>query len=147
MQEFIGKLDKRSAQYKVEPYADRFVELLAAYRSADARTMYVGVTELNIFGGDANFVFSYFVGRQGAGASILSYSMMTAKTLGEPFESRARLVERIAKELVPASLKALNIPRATDPTDPYSYSDGVERLSQKTLTLSPSTREALDKFR
>jgi hypothetical protein len=73
--------------------------------------------------------------------------MMLAKTLGEPFQSRRRLTERVAKELVPASFKALRIPRPTDPTDPYSYSDGVERLAQKTLTLSSPTKQALDRLR
>jgi len=49
--------------------------------------------------------------------------------------------------LVPASLQQLGIARPTDPTDPYSYSSGVDRLAQKTLTLSPATREALERFR
>ncbi len=109
--------------------------------------MYVGVTEANIYDGDSNYVFSLFTSRKGAGASILSYSMMLAKTLGEPYQSRKRLSERIAKELVPASLKALAIPRPGDPSDPYSYSDGVARLDQKTLVLSPAVKAALDKFR
>jgi hypothetical protein len=72
---------------------------------------------------------------------------MLAKTLGEPIPSRRRLTERLAKEMVPASFKALRIPRPTDPTDPYSYSSGVDRLDQKTLTLSPATRKALDELR
>jgi hypothetical protein len=83
----------------------------------------------------------------GAEACILSYSMMLAQTLGEPYQSRKRLTERMAKELVPPSLTSLGIPRPADPTDPYSYSNGVERLAQKSLALSDSTREALEKFR
>lgn len=72
---------------------------------------------------------------------------MQATTLNEPYQSRKRLAERLAKELVPSSLKQLGIPRPTDPSDPYSYSSGIERLAQKTLSLSAPTREALDKFR
>jgi hypothetical protein len=53
----------------------------------------------------------------------------------------------MAKELVPASLKQLRIPRSTDPTCPYSYSSGVERLDQKTLTLSDEVKQALNKLR
>jgi len=109
--------------------------------------MYVGVTEDNLFSGDENFLFSLWVKTTRGAASIMSYSMMLAKTLGEPFESRKRLTERIAKELVPASLKSLDIARPSDPTDPYSYSSGVERLNQKTLVLSDPVKRALDKFR
>ena len=72
---------------------------------------------------------------------------MTAATLGEPYESRKRLVKRLTKEMVPASLKQLGIPRPSDPTDPYSYSNGVQRMDEKTLTLSEPTRRALDTFR
>jgi len=73
--------------------------------------------------------------------------MMKASSLGEPYESRKRLTERIAKELVPATLNALGIPRPVDPTDPFSYSSGVDRLDQKTLVLSKPTQDALAKFR
>ena len=72
---------------------------------------------------------------------------MQARKLGEDYESRSRLVERLTKELVPASLKQLEIPRPADPTNPYSYSSGVGRLAQKSLRLSKPTREALDHFR
>lgn len=109
--------------------------------------MYVGVTEADIAGEETNFVFSAFDPSLRPGVSILSYNRMMTKSTGEPFESRKRLTERIAKELVPASFKILNLPRAGDPTDPYSYSDGVARLDQKSLTLSDPVREALDKFR
>jgi hypothetical protein len=109
--------------------------------------MYVGVTGANIYAGDTNYLFSQYTAPNGTGASILSYAMMTAATLNEQYESRKRLAERLAKELVPASLKSLGIPRPADPTDPYSYSDGVVRLEQKTLMLSEPTREALALFR
>ncbi len=147
MQAYIDKLDKRPGQYSGNLYLELFVDLVAQYRSDDIRTMYVGVTEANIFSGDTNYVFSLFQAHAGLGASILSYSMMMAKTLNEPYESRRRLTERIAKELVPASLKALDIPRPADPSDPYSYASSVARLDQKGLVLSPPVKQALDKFR
>jgi predicted Zn-dependent protease len=106
--------------------------------------MYVGITEANIYSGDNNFLFS--IGRIKKGdslASILSYHMMLASSLQEEYESRHRLTERIAKELVPASLKQLGIPRSTDPRCPYSYSSGVSRLDEKTLRLSETLKNAL----
>jgi hypothetical protein len=147
IQDFIRKLAAKHGQYLVDNYVPRLLDLLAPHRSRDNRTMYVGVTEANIYSGDNNYLFSLYTTKNGAGASILSYAMMTAAAANEHYQSRNRLTERLAKEMVPASLKILGIARPVDPTDPYSYSDGVERLSQKTLTLSGPTREALDKFR
>jgi predicted Zn-dependent protease len=105
------------------------------------------VTDANIFNGDTNFLFSMHTSRKESQASIISTYMMQAKHLSEDHESRNRLTERIAKELVPASLKSLGIPRSIDPTCPYSYSNGVGRLDEKTLQLSDSVRLALEKIR
>lgn len=143
----IDDIKKKPGQHEVDPYLDWFCEEIKTYRSADPRTMYVGVTEVNIFSGDGNFVFSVHKNTPGMQASILSYSMMLAKTLYEKDESRPRLVERIAKELVPASLKTLGIPRSTDPKCPYSYSSGVDRLDQKGLVLSEQVKKEIKKLR
>jgi hypothetical protein len=144
---FVDKLATNPGQYLVDPYLDRLGEALSPLRSNDPKTIYVGITDDNIYSGDVNYLFSLSGKWKGAYVSILSYAMMTAETLGEAYQSRKRLAERMAKELVPATLKALDIPRAVDPTDPYSYSNGVERLNEKTLVLSKPTKEALDKFR
>ncbi|PKN61427.1 MAG: hypothetical protein CVU57_29420 [Deltaproteobacteria bacterium HGW-Deltaproteobacteria-15] len=147
IRKLIDNLEKEPGQYEVAPYLGWFCRELKNYRSADSRTMYVGVTEVNIFSGDNNFVFSLHGGVEGLQASILSYKMMMAKTLSEEYESRPRLAERIAKELVPASLKTLGIPRSSDPKCPYSYSSGVERLDQKGLILSEQVEKEIDRFR
>lgn len=118
-----------------------FSRILKRYRSGDARTMYVGITEANIYSGDNNYLFSY--GGSKPGASILSYSVMRAAAFSWTSPSKRRLIERIAKELVPASLKQLKIRRSTDPRDPYSYSSGLKRLDQKTFILSDHVKEAL----
>lgn len=143
----LQNLSGQPGQYEAEPRLAWLSEALAPYRSADRRTMFVGVTAVGLYLGNANYVFSGHIMPPTGGVSILSYDRMTAKALGAPFQSRRRLVERIAKELVPASLKSLSIPRPADPTDPYSYADSVERLDQKSLTLSPPVKEALDQFR
>jgi hypothetical protein len=146
-QAFIGKLDERPLQFDAQFYLPRLLELLKSYRGGDSRVMYVGATAANIYAGDANYLFSLHAAVGGQGASLLSYAMMMAKGSGDPYESRRRLTERLAKELVPASLKNLGIARPADPSDPYSYSDGVTRLDQKSLTLSAQTRAALDALR
>ncbi|MCZ6496047.1 MAG: hypothetical protein O6924_07700 [Alphaproteobacteria bacterium] len=139
--EIASKIDKEPGQYLAGPYLSVFSQTLKRYRSDDARTMYVGITEANIYSGDNNYLFSY--GGSKPGASILSYSVMRAAAFSRTSPSKRRLNERIAKELVPASLKQLKIRRSTDPRDPYSYSSGLRRLDQKTFILSNHVKEAL----
>src|SRR5262249_7137405 len=133
-------------QYLADPYLARFLDIVAEYQSNDRRTMYVAVTGANIYFGQTNYVFSAYTAGKSRG-SLLSHAMMEAKAVNSPSPSRKRLTERLAKEMVPASLKSLDIPRAADPSDPYSYSDGVERLDQKSQELSQPTKDALDSFR
>lgn len=147
VEHYLDETADKPGQHDVDPHIERLIDALQPYRSDDRRTMFVGVTETDIYTGTANYVFSGGGSVNGNSASILSYNRMMAAMLGELYESRKRLVERLTKELVPAGLKLLDIPRPADPTDPYSYSNGVQRLNEKTLTLSEPTRKALDRFR
>lgn len=145
-EELIEEMDHEGGQYRVDTYLDKLCDILEDYRSDDERTMYIGVTEMNIFSENNNFLFS--IGRiQGESlASVLSYHMMQADVLGEAYAFRPRLAERLAKEMVPASLKQLGIPRSSDPRCPYSYSSGISRLDEKTTTLSAPAKKALQNF-
>jgi predicted Zn-dependent protease len=143
----ISKIKTEPGQYRAERYLEMFCARLKPCRSKDARTMFVGITEANIYGGDNNFVFSLGITDADSHASLMSYYMMLGKALPLEFDSKQRLVERMAKELVAASFKQLGIPRSTDPTCPYSYSSGVERLDQKTLVLSDEVKQALKKLK
>lgn len=143
MEDFVAKLPDREGQYDGRTYAERLANVVARYGPQDNRTIYVGLTSRDIFLGDTNYVFS----NGGSTVSLLSYSRMTSRMTGERYESRKRVVERLAKQLVPPTLLTLGIPRPADPTDPLSYADGVERVDQKSLTLSGPTKAALDKLR
>lgn len=144
---FLDDFAEKHGQFRADTYVNKLISIRTALKINDPHTMVVGVTSEDIYIGDSNFIFSGTTSANGVWAAILSYAQMQASVLKEPYQSRERLAERLAKELVPATLKQLNIPRPADPRDPYSYSDGVARLDQKTLTLSPPTREALDRFR
>jgi hypothetical protein len=145
--DFLRSFGEKPGQYKVEGYLAQLGALLKPYRTGDRRTLFVGVSGQDIYSGDANFVFSSTIAADGNLVSMLSYARMQSAMTGEPLESRKRSAQRLAKELVPAALKQLEIARPADPSDPYSYADGLQRLDEKSLTLSTSTREALDKFR
>lgn len=143
----IEDIEAGPGQILVDGYVDTLNRVLEPYRSGDRRTMYVGVTRRSIYSGDANYLFSIYHGDPGYGSSIMSYSVMLAETFGESHQSRRRLVERMAKELVPASFKALQIPRSVDPSCPYSYSGGIARTDEKSLRLSAPVVEAIEALR
>jgi len=145
--DFLKSVSEKPGQYSADRYLAQLGTILKPFRSDDRRSMFVGVTGQDIYSGDANFLFSGTTVAEGNLVSLLSYAWMQKAATGEPFESRKRVAQRLAKELVPAALKQLQIARSADPSDPYSYSDGLQRLDEKTLTLSTATREALDKFR
>ncbi|MBL8697690.1 MAG: hypothetical protein JNK67_04935 [Alphaproteobacteria bacterium] len=144
---FMTALAEQPGQFRVDRHLEALHAALAPLRGDDRRTMVVAVTEADIFAGQANFMFSGGSIGAAGGASILSYAWMRAERLGEPTQSRTRLVQRLAKEMVPATLNQLGIVRPADPADPHSYADSVARVDQKTLTLSAPTRAALDRLR
>lgn len=144
--QIFKKMDEAGYQWDAEPIMNWLSQAITPYYSKDPNTMVVGITELDIFSGESNFVFSVFGGRKNFPVSILSYAKMRAKLTGEN-QSRKRLTERVAKELVPASLKKLNIPRSMDPSCPYSYSSGLQRLEEKTLNLSEPVKREIEKIK
>jgi len=139
MGKWVEMVEDEPGQYLVDGYLAHLGDMLSEIRSGDVRTMYVGITEANIYSGDNGYLFSQGGGR--ARASIFSYYMM------QGVQTRSRLVERIGKELVPAALKQLNIDRSTDPSCPYSYANGVGRLDEKTKTLSEPVKQALSQLK
>jgi len=143
----LSNLNNETGQYSAETYLDRLSMALVGYRSGDPHTIYVGVTNRNISLGEANYVFGAGDKSPRGYTALVSYHMMEAKYSGAPYEAHKRLVERLAKQLVPATLGALEIPRPADPNDPASYADGIERMDQKSLTLSSATQAAIDRLR
>jgi hypothetical protein len=144
---FLDASADSQGQYSLVARLPAFFSTLSKYRSPDQHTVYIGVTSVNFSAGDANYLFNSSVGSPGHAAGMLSYYMMQASPSGQPYESRSRLTERIAKQLVALSLSMLGVPRPSDPRDPASSVDGVQRLDEKGLLLSQATADALAKIR
>jgi predicted Zn-dependent protease len=134
-------------QYSLASRLNTFYSALSQYKSPDPRTVYIGVTSVNVALGDANFNFWAYAGQPRHKVGLLSYYMLTASQSGQPSESRTRLTQRIAKELVGVSLNILGVPTPSDPQDPASATNSVQRVDEKGLTLSQPTADALAKIR
>jgi predicted Zn-dependent protease len=143
MQDFITDLLQRPGQFDAARCCPIWLQAVLGHRSSDMRTMVVGVTDAGLFVGDTNYVF----GAGLRGASLLSYQAMLAKEAGDAVQSRQRVVQRLAKEVIPQALGQLGIPRPADPTDPYSSSSGIQATDAKSMTLSQPTLDALARFR
>ena len=140
--QIFNKMEEAGYQWDADPIMGWLSQAIAPYYSKDPNTMVVGISELDIYSGETNFVFSVYGGRNDTPVSILSYAKMRSKLTKEN-QSRKRLTERAAKELVPASLKKLNIPRSMDPSCPYSYSGGLQRLKEKSLNLAEPVKKEI----
>ena len=146
IKQIFKKMDETGYQWDADPIMGWLSQAIGPYFSKDPNTMVVGITELDIFLKETNFVFSVYGGLDSSPVSIMSYAKMRAHLTGEN-QSRKRLTERAAKELVPASLKKLNIPRSMDPSCPYSYSSGLQRLEEKTLNLSEPVKNEIERIK
>ena len=138
------QIEKGEFQWNVSPLVAKLNSQVRKAIPADKYTMVVGVTGNDIYGDNTRFLFSLHGGGRSP-LSILSYSRM--KALSDETQSRRRLVERCAKEMVPATLKTLYIPRSTDPACPYSYANGVQRMDEKTRVLSPGLMEEIARIK
>jgi hypothetical protein len=145
--EFIEEFRRRDGQLEAGAVIDAIASKMGSISQNNSSTMYVGLIGRGLYIGDANYAFSGWKQTAFGSMSVLSYDMMLASNVGDAYESRPRAAQRLAKEMVPAALKSLRIPRPNDPTDPYAYAESVAALDQKGLELSASTRQALDKFR
>jgi len=144
--QLFKNMEEMGYQWDAYPIMDWLSQAIVPYFSKDPNSMVVGITGLDIYFGQSNFVFSLYGGLNDSPVSILSYAKMRAKLTGES-QSRKRLTERAAKELVPASLKKLGIPRSIDPSCPYSYSSGLQRLEEKTLNLSKPVKKEIERIK
>ena len=145
IQNLMTKIQNEPGQYFTKPYLEQLGSTLSKIRSSDTRTMYVGITEADLYSGDEGFVFSDTAGQGKTSVALLSYAMMQGVESGDP-PSRSRLSDRIGKELVSAALQQLGVRRSIDPRCPYSYATGLERLDQKTKELSPLVKRAIEKL-
>ena len=144
--QIFKKMAEGGYQWDADPIMGWLSQAITPFFSNDPNTMVVGITELDIFSGETNYVFSVYGGLNDTPVSILSYAKMRAKLTGEN-QSRKRLTERTAKELVPASLKKLGIARSIDPSCPYSYSSGLQRLEEKSTNLSEPVKNEIERIK
>lgn len=69
------EMDNAGYQWDAKPIVHWLSQAIAPYCSNDPRTMVVGITEMDIYAGDANFIFSMFGGQK----IFLSVCFLTQK--------------------------------------------------------------------
>lgn len=144
LEALFKRIEEGEFQWDASPLVATLNKRVQKVLPSNKYTMVVGITGNDIYGDNTRYLFSLHGGGR-APLSVLSYSRMKAYPGENP--SRKRLAERCAKELVPASLKSLYIPRSIDPSCPYSYANGIQRLDEKTKTLSPVLVAEIERIR
>jgi predicted Zn-dependent protease len=106
----------------------------AAKDTADiGNAVIVGITELDIYAGDSNYLFG--TAAIGAGISIVSYARYRGDFFEEP-QDRKRLTLRMHKQLLSSIGNALGVPRPTDPTSARSYPRSLQEHDAKSEYMS-----------
>lgn len=144
LESLFKQVEKGEFQWNVSPLVKKLHDQVTEAMPLSKYTMVVGVTENDLYAENTRFLFSLYGGGRSP-LSILSYSRMKASQGETP--SRTRLVERCAKEMVPATLKILQIPRSTDPSCPYSYANGVQQMDKKTRVLSLLLTDEIERIK
>ena len=115
------------------------VKQLAAKRK---NVIYIGVTQVDIYTGDNNFVFG--LADIGAGYALVSTRRFEAQFNGER-ENQQRFLDRLHKQLLSSVGFAFGIQRPTDPRSARSYPKGLADHDLKGTWLAREDLEAFEK--
>lgn len=116
-----------------------YVEQLEAKRQ---NVTYIGVTQVDIYTDDNNFVFG--LAYMGTGYTVVSPRRFEAQFNGER-ENQQRFLDRLHKQLLSSVGFAFGIQRPTDPRSARSYPNGLADHDLKGTWLAREDIEAFEK--
>ncbi len=127
-------------QYDVDKLIARLKQTFLIDEKSPVRG-YLGITELDLFGGDSNFRFAGAIKDYG----VVSYARYKADFNGEG-QNRVRLLERTLKQSVSSTLFIVDIPRCITPTCSHGYANSLAEHDLKNVEICPICRERFDKW-
>ena len=138
------KIQMGSQRYDQQWDATKLWEILAenAKRENDRNPIWLGVTDVDIFGGDTNFIFGMASGPPDC--AVVSCARFSADFNGEPPDSN-RLSKRLLKQMLSSIGTLLGAQRPIDPTCPRSYPQSLAEHDAKTLNLCGDCRGSIAK--
>lgn len=104
------------------------------------RVAYLGVTAVDIFTGDSNYLFGW----AGPSGGVMSYKRFTADFWDDP-PNQERLVKRALMQSLSSIGFVYGIQRCADPTCSRAYPNSLQEHDAKTGSLCPECRSAFSK--
>jgi predicted Zn-dependent protease/uncharacterized RDD family membrane protein YckC len=119
---------------------DPLLKLLIKNFPDTENTVYIGITDKDLYSKDNNYIFG--MAHRGDGYAVVSYKRFLASFNNEK-ESQSRLINRLHKQLLSSTGFTLGIPRPTDPRSARSYPNSLSDHDLKGTWLS---EECIDGF-
>ena len=132
---FLNVLDIAPKQWDMGELLDRLGD--AVKPLARPRVYYLGVTRLDGFSGDNNFLFG--LAMTGGDHAIISYARFAAD-FGNDTPNRKRLVERTLKQALSSIGFMLDVKRCSDPRCARAYPNSLMEHDAKTRKLCKHCR-------
>lgn len=129
LQQLRQQATKQDEQWDAEKLFPLFLQALPNRENV----VYVGITDVDIYGGQSNYVFG--LAHAPSQRALVSYARFAA-TFNNDRENQKRFLERLHKQLLSSTGLALSIPRPTDPRSARSYSRSLAEHDRKNITMS-----------
>lgn len=138
------KFQLGNKRYDQQWDAMKLWEIIAESVKSEANQdiLWLGVTNVDLFGGNANFVFG--MAASPPNCAIVSCARFSADFNGEPPDSN-RLAERLLKQMLSSVGNLLGAPRSMEPTCPRSFPQSLAEHDAKSLTLCDECRESISR--
>jgi len=108
---------------------------------AGPKMLVLGVTSLDLFGGNSNYLFG--VAATGKHVGVVSLARFRA-VFNDEAPKRARLVERLAKQSLSTIGFMIGVPRCNTPECARAFPQSLSELDQKPLKLCPTCGDAFN---
>lgn len=113
----------------------------AAGERAGRKMLVLGVTALDLFGGNSNYLFG--VAATGRHVGVVSLARFRA-AFNDEAPKRARLVERLAKQSLSTIGLMIGVPRCNTPECARAFPQSLSEFDQKPQNLCPTCRDAFN---
>ena len=134
-------LDASRKQYNADVMLAEIERLLP--RGSNRPSHVLAITDRDIFGGDARFVFSWQRGNETNGVGVLSTSRFTAD-IPDFYEPEVIATRRVALQSLSTTGSMFGFQRPTDPECPTAYPETLREFRQKRLRLCASEEQQRD---
>jgi archaemetzincin len=133
----IEQISRRDSQWEVGQMRKVLETAISPVEQEHVR--YLGMTRLDIYAEDTNYVFA----QQGRISGVVSYRRFMFDMWGEEVPKRARLSDRLVKQCVSSIGRLWGIMPCSNPTCVAACPNSLEELDAKGVKFCPECQKKL----